>query len=214
MCIAHARSYLGKLVRYAKRIVCRPPVVETDILLISPFDERRAVGEALMKSAIGEDAGFAGAAGDADAGLVAIPLGKKRSSPVLFHSLRGFQEEDADEARGVIGLTQTQTQPLEHAFVDRLRLATSVCVVCLNLAVTPFPHDALAADMPRLRQKFGTRLIFVGINGETLRAWNPESRCTRWQKWRELIGSTDFIECSLNATGISDVNSGSQYCCE
>ena len=189
----------------------RRNVVETNILLISPFDEdKQRFGEALVKSVLGEKAAFTRA--DA-AGLVKMPLGKyrKKDGVPLLYSLRGFHETDADVSRSLLGLSTCQTQTrLEQAFVDRLRLSTSVCVVCLDLAVTPLPYEALAEDLPLLRQTFSNRLVFVGIHGEKLRAWNPRSRRKRIEKWRKLVGSTEFIECSLDecsldAAGISEV---------
>ena len=195
---------------FLRNFLRRNPVVASNILLIAPFnEEKQRVGEALVKSVVGEKAVFTGADADAE-GLVEMPLGKyrKKGGVPLLYSLRGFHETDADGTRALLGLSstrQTQTRFLEQAFVDRLRLATSVCVVSLDLACTPLQNKALAEDLPVLQQTFPNRLVFVGINGEKLQAWNPESRRTRMQKWRELVGSTDFIECSLDAAGISEV---------
>lgn len=193
------RNFLGNFLR-------RTPVVASNLLLVAPFNaEKQRLAEALVKSAVGEEVAFAGVNAE---GLVEMPLGKsrKKGGPLLY-SLRGFYEQNADVSRSLLGLSTRQTHAprVASAFVDRLRLSTSVCVVCLDLTVTPLPYAALAEDLPVLRQTFGTRLIFVGINGEKLRAWNPESRRTRMQKWRALVGSTEFIECSLDAAGLSEV---------
>ena len=193
------RNFLGNF-------FCRKPIVASNLLLVAPFNaEKQQFAEALVKSTIGEEASFAGA--DAE-GLVAMPLGNRKSGDIpLLYSLRGFHEQNADVSRSLLGLSTSQTQPrlLAHAFVDRLRLSTS-CVVCLlDLTVTPLPYAALAEDLRVLRQTFGKRLIFVGINGEKLRSWNPESQRTRMQKWRALVGSTECIECALDAAGLSEV---------
>ena len=194
------RNFLGNF-------FCRNPIVASNLLLVAPFNaEKQQFAEALVKSTIGEEAAFAGA--DAE-GLVAMPLGcksRKTGTVPLLYSLRGFYEQNADVSRSLLGLSTSQTQRrlLAHAFVDRLRLSTSVCVVCLDLTVTPLPYAALAEDLRVLRHTFG-RLLFVGINGEKLRSWNPESQRTRMQKWRALVGSTEFIECALDTAGISEV---------
>ena len=205
--------FIFNFLRNFFRNFLRPtPVVGSNILLIAPFDrEKQRFGDALVKAVIGEAATFTGT--DAQ-GLVETPLGKYRKKggvpfPLLY-SLRGFQETDADASRTLLGMSsmspcQTQIMRLEQAFFDRLRLSTSVCVVCLDLALIPLPYKALAEDLRRLRQTFPNRLIFVGIHGEKLQAWNPESRQKRTEKWQELIGTTEFIECSLDAEGISEV---------
>ena len=189
----------------------RNPVVKTNILLISPFfdAEQQRFGDVLVKNVLGEAATFTRTDADGD-GLVEMPLGKRKkgSVPLLYSLPAGFQEIDADgTTRALLGLSSCQPQPrLEKAFVDRLRPADAVCVVCLNLAMTPLPYASLAQDLPALRKTFlNNRLLFVGINGDKLRSWNPKSQRTRMHKWRALIGDTNFIECALDAEGISDV---------
>lgn len=202
-------------VNFLRNFLRRTPVVASDLLLVAPFTEHQRLAEALVKDAVGETATFTGT--DAE-GLVGIPLDKYRKKggvPLLYskkdgvpllYSLRGFLEHDADDSRALLGLSTHQTRRLEHAFMDRLRLSTTVCVVCLDLTVTPLPYEALAEDLPFLRKTFGRRLIFVGLNGEKLRSWNLESRHTRIQKWRTLVQPTEeFIECSLDATGLAEL---------
>ena len=192
---------------FFRNFLRRTPVLKTSILLLAPFNaEKRRLGEALVKAVLGEESEEAAFTltdlKDAD-GLVEMPLGKrkrKKGSVPLLYSLPGFQEinADADGTRALLGLSstcQTQTR-LEKAFAD------AVWVVCLDLSITPLPYEALAEDLKLLRKKFP---ILVGIHTEKWRSWDEESQRTRMQKWREIIGDTDFIECALDTEGISDV---------
>ena len=59
-------------------------------------------------------------------------------------------------------------------------------------------------DLSQLRETFGDRLVFAGINAETLRKWNQASLTKRMQIWSDLVGPS-LIECSLDAEGILKV---------
>ena len=187
----------------------RTPVVESNILLVAPFDaEKQRVGEALLRYVVGEEARFDDASSE---GMVTMPLGERRNGTPLLCSLRGFHENDAGASRALLGMSRAllgmsrhQTDAVDSLqFVERLRMAASVCVVCLDLTVTPLYYDALSEDLSQLREKFGNRLVFVGINAEKLRAWNQASQRKRLQIWADLVPSV--IECSLDAEGISKV---------
>ena len=184
----------------------RTPVVESNILLVAPFDaEKQRVGEALLRYVVGEAARFDDASSE---GMVTMPLGERRNgTPPLLCSLRGFHENDAGASRALLGMSRAlldQTDAVDSLqFVERLRMAAAVCVVCLDLTVTPLYYDALSEDLSQLRQTFGNRLVFAGINAEKLRAWNQASQTKRLRIWADLVPS--LIECSLDAEGISKV---------
>ena len=202
--VSHPKKNL--LQRFTSR---RKPVVESNILLVAPFDaEKQRLGEALLRYVVGEEARFDDASSE---GMVTMPLGERRNgTPPLLYSLRGFQENDAGAhendagaSRALLGMSRHQTDAVDSLqFVVRLRMAASVCVVCLDLTVTPLNYDSLSEDLSQLRQTFGNRLVFAGINAETLKKWNPVSQRKRMQIWGNLVGPS-LIECSLEAEGIS-----------
>ena len=170
-----------------------------NIILVAPFDAEKAeMGRVLVEElgdrVLVEELGDNGCAFDDTQAVV--PLAPDVENAAVIYNLPGFYGERSVWTRRLLGLAPISDQTPSDTDSPTVNIGASVCLVVIDTTMVPLLQAPMEKDFCQLKQVFGKRVVFAGINKTKLESWNRESREGRIELWKGLLGDS-LIYCAL-----------------
>ena len=171
-----------------------------NILLCAPFDaEKEEMGRVLVQE-LGDNGS------EFDNTQIVVRLAPDVENAPVIYNLPGFYGEQSVWTRQLLGLAPIDDQiPSDPDNSTVINMGASVCLVVIDTTMVPLLQAPIQKDSCQLKQVFGKRVVFAGINKTKLANWNRESREYRIRVWHDLLGDS-LIYCELEtADGMDEV---------
>lgn len=160
------------------------PVLRSNVVLLAPFNEEKsAMGTVLMETLGG---------GEFEEHTRVQHL----SETGVLYNLPGFYTPAGGATRALLGLPALKGINSTKTMTPEMRITEkSVALLVLDITMTPILRGELKADVLHLKEVFGDRIVFAGVNHDKFRAWSPPAQRKREGIWHEILGAAAFYAC-------------------